>query len=208
MTWAVRRMVIPRPITENRHPSMAIADELVVKLTASIGFASTKSVTFLNGERFLYYCSCPTVRDRIAVYPVLFPSPPVHFDFIKNVFRSDFLFHCGYATLLRSGFVRPSVGPLVHRSLMIESKSVVMRIYDAAVMIVWVCEWAWDERGYGWGLYAPAHWSAMVLWPCVACYQPMGIRLKVSLSYCLSICLSFCLSVCHSIILSFFSFCT
>ena len=101
--------------------------------------------------------------------------------------------------------VRWSIGPLVHRSLMIESKSVVMRIYDAAVMIVWVCEWAWDERGYGWGLYAPAHWSAMVLWPCVACYQPMGIRLKVSLSYCLSICLSSCLSVSLSFYHSFHS---
>ena len=30
------------------------------------------SVTFLNSERFLHYCSCPTVRDWIAVYPALF----------------------------------------------------------------------------------------------------------------------------------------
>ena len=28
--------------------------------------------TFLNSERFSHYCSCPTVRDWIAVYPALF----------------------------------------------------------------------------------------------------------------------------------------
>ena len=33
------------------------------------------SVTFLNSERFLHYCSCPTVRDWIAVYPALFIFP-------------------------------------------------------------------------------------------------------------------------------------
>ena len=30
------------------------------------------SVTFLNCERFSHYCSCPSVRDWIAMYPVLF----------------------------------------------------------------------------------------------------------------------------------------
>ena len=30
------------------------------------------SVTFLNSGRFSHYCSCPTVRDWIAVYPALF----------------------------------------------------------------------------------------------------------------------------------------
>ena len=29
------------------------------------------SVTFLNSERFSHYCSCPIVRDWIAVYPAL-----------------------------------------------------------------------------------------------------------------------------------------
>ena len=33
-----------------------------------------KSVTLLNCEGFLHYCSCPTDRDRIAVYPALFYS--------------------------------------------------------------------------------------------------------------------------------------
>ena len=30
------------------------------------------SVTFLNSKRFSQYCSCPTIRDWIAVYPALF----------------------------------------------------------------------------------------------------------------------------------------
>ena len=32
------------------------------------------SVTFLNSERFLHYCSCPTVRDCFALYPALLIS--------------------------------------------------------------------------------------------------------------------------------------
>ena len=31
-------------------------------------------VTFSNSERFLHNCSCPTVRDWIAVFPALFPT--------------------------------------------------------------------------------------------------------------------------------------
>ena len=31
-----------------------------------------RDVTFLNSERFSHYCSCPTVRDWIAVYLALF----------------------------------------------------------------------------------------------------------------------------------------
>ena len=38
------------------------------------------SVTFLNCERFLLYCSCPTVRDWIAVYPALF-----HLNILRNI---------------------------------------------------------------------------------------------------------------------------
>ena len=38
----------------------------------SVGPSVGPSVTFLNSERVLHYCSCPTVRDWIAVYPALF----------------------------------------------------------------------------------------------------------------------------------------
>ena len=31
-----------------------------------------RSVTFLNSEWFSHYCSCPTIRDWIAVNPALF----------------------------------------------------------------------------------------------------------------------------------------
>merc|ERR1711946_57208 len=37
-----------------------------------VGKLVGRFVTFLNSERFLHYCSCPTVRDWIAVYPALF----------------------------------------------------------------------------------------------------------------------------------------
>ena len=44
------------------------------------------------------------------------------------------------------GFVRPSVGPLVHHARVENAKT---RIYYIAVVIVcvWVCEWV----GWGWG---------------------------------------------------------
>ena len=32
---------------------------------------SVHPITFLNSEWFLHYCSCPTVRDCIAMYPAL-----------------------------------------------------------------------------------------------------------------------------------------
>ena len=38
----------------------------------SVGRSVGPSITFLNSERFSHYCSCPTVRDWIAVYPALF----------------------------------------------------------------------------------------------------------------------------------------
>ena len=38
----------------------------------SVSRSVRPSVTFLNSEWFLHYCSCPTVRDWIAVYPALF----------------------------------------------------------------------------------------------------------------------------------------
>ena len=40
---------------------------LAVSIRPSVG-----PVTFLNCERFSHYCSCPSVRDWIAVYPTLF----------------------------------------------------------------------------------------------------------------------------------------
>jgi len=47
-----------------------------------------RSVTFLNSERFSHYCSCPTVRDWIAVYPALFIFIYISiFIFIFNTFR-------------------------------------------------------------------------------------------------------------------------
>ena len=47
---------------------------LAVSVGRSVGRSVGPSVTFLNSERFLHYCSCPTVRDWIAVYPALFKS--------------------------------------------------------------------------------------------------------------------------------------
>ena len=43
-------------------------------LAVSVGRSVGRSVTFLNSEPFLRYCSCPTVRDWIAVYPALLSS--------------------------------------------------------------------------------------------------------------------------------------
>ena len=48
---------------------------LAVSVGRSVGPSFRRSVRpshFLNSERFLHYCSCPTHRDRIAVYPALF----------------------------------------------------------------------------------------------------------------------------------------
>ena len=44
----------------------------ILHLAVSVGRSVGRSVTFLNSERFWHYCSCPTVRDWIAVYPALF----------------------------------------------------------------------------------------------------------------------------------------
>ena len=41
-------------------------------LAVLVGRSVRPSVTFLNCEQFSHYCSCPTVRDWIAVYPALF----------------------------------------------------------------------------------------------------------------------------------------
>ena len=44
---------------------------LAVSVGPSVGPSIRLSITFLNCERFLHYCSCPTVRDCLAVYPAL-----------------------------------------------------------------------------------------------------------------------------------------
>ena len=43
-------------------------------LIVSVSRSVDRSVTFLNSERFSHYCSCPAVRDWIAVYPALLLS--------------------------------------------------------------------------------------------------------------------------------------
>ena len=45
---------------------------LAMSVGTLVGPSVRRSVTFLNSERFSHYCSCPTVRDWIAVYPALF----------------------------------------------------------------------------------------------------------------------------------------
>ena len=45
---------------------------LAVSVGMLVGPSVRRSVTFLNSGWFLHYCSCPTVRDWIAVYPALF----------------------------------------------------------------------------------------------------------------------------------------
>ena len=48
--------------------SFLIADTLPFRSVRPLD----RDVTFLNSERFSHYCSCPTVRDWIAVYLALF----------------------------------------------------------------------------------------------------------------------------------------
>ena len=64
---------------------------LAVSVGMSVGPSVGRSVTFLNSERFSHYCSCPTVRDSIAVYPALFhpSSLPIS---VELPLRGNFLF--------------------------------------------------------------------------------------------------------------------
>ena len=57
--------------------------ELVGQL---VGLSVCPSITFLNSERFLHYCSCPTIRDWIAVYPALFVKKSLKNHKSKNIF--------------------------------------------------------------------------------------------------------------------------
>ena len=47
-------------------PAMSVRQTLLLLLF------SRGHITFLNCELFLHYCSCPIVRDCIAVYPASF----------------------------------------------------------------------------------------------------------------------------------------
>ena len=54
------------------HQNKLLQHTTVSVLCTKIKLLQHTSVTFLNSERFLTYCSCPTVRDWIAVHPALF----------------------------------------------------------------------------------------------------------------------------------------
>ena len=47
-------------------------------LAVTVGRSVRRYITFLNSERFLHYCSCPTVRDWIVVYLALLISTDVN----------------------------------------------------------------------------------------------------------------------------------
>ena len=56
------------------HATLHLPVSICRSVSRSVGRSVRPSVTFLNSERFLHYCSCPTVCDWIAVYPALFSS--------------------------------------------------------------------------------------------------------------------------------------
>ena len=64
------------------------------------------SVPFLNSERFSHYCSCPTERDWIAVYPALF-----------SLFLSFFCFGC-FLTAFPLTFLNFSFFPYLSASFL------------------------------------------------------------------------------------------
>ena len=55
----------------------------------SVRWSIGPSVTFLNCEQFSHYCSFPTVRDWIAVYPALFSFIAY---FLLKIFKQ--VLHC------------------------------------------------------------------------------------------------------------------
>ena len=59
------------------HATLHLAVSVGRLVCRSVGPSVRPSVTLLNSERFSHYCSCPTVRDWIAVYPALFLFNPV-----------------------------------------------------------------------------------------------------------------------------------
>ena len=88
--------------------SLAGDTRLYTSPCRSVRLPVRRSVTFLNCERFLQYCPCPTVRDAGVVYPALFGvySPPLRqkvilplqytFVVLHSVLFSD-LVSCGKA---------------------------------------------------------------------------------------------------------------
>ena len=70
------------------HATLHLAVSVGPSVGRSVSPSIRPSVTFLNSDQFLQYCSCPTVRDWIAVYLALFPSKKP--DFPRNYY-SDFL---------------------------------------------------------------------------------------------------------------------
>ena len=57
------------------------------------------SVTFLNSERFLHYCSCPNVGDWIAVYPALFIKELLQLNAVPDLLIA-ILFFSSISTIL------------------------------------------------------------------------------------------------------------
>ena len=73
-----RLFILFHPLCQKRYVQIQrctflVADtRLYTSPCRSVGPSVGPSVRFLNSERFSHYCSCPTVRDWIAVYPALF----------------------------------------------------------------------------------------------------------------------------------------
>ena len=81
----------------------------------SVCLSISRSITFLNCERFSHYCSCPTVPGWIAVYPVFFQCTflrvHIHTHITMKFCRNLF-------SVLRDstpGYVGPSIRRLVGR---------------------------------------------------------------------------------------------
>ena len=107
--------------------------------------------------------------------------------FLSFFFLAFFLISFGVSFFLIAdsirGFVCPSVGP----SMVIESKSGKTSVLDTFC----VCLTVGGGLGCGWGLDAPAHPSATILWPRVTClpsYAPEGLGFRailwISLFFC------------------------
>ena len=65
--------------------SFLVADTRLYTLPCrSVRWSVGRSIIHLNCERFLHYCSCPTVRDWIAVYPALFTAKLLGTIFFKQ----------------------------------------------------------------------------------------------------------------------------
>ena len=77
-------------------PAIYSRGHATLHLTVSVGPSVVPSVTFLNSERFSQRCSCPTVRDWIAVYPALF-FLRFHFFSFPSCSSPPCLFRCDKA---------------------------------------------------------------------------------------------------------------